>query len=53
MNGGQIAVIVLLSLSFGIGMAVHRKPREPSHFGHTFIGVLLWVALLWWGGFWS
>jgi len=52
MKTPQIVLIALYSLSLGISMAKHGKPREPYNFWTSFLAVIIEVAILWWGGFW-
>ena len=52
MKAPQIVLIVLYSLSLGISMSKHGKPREPYNFWTSFLAVIIEVAILWWGGFW-
>lgn len=50
----QIIIIVLISLSAGINIAEHGKPKNQKF--NIFIDLassVILVALLWWGGFWT
>lgn len=51
--GAQITAIVLMALAIGMALAKHGEPRDPWHFGHMFIAQVIWVLILWWGGFWG
>ena len=57
MTAPQITWIVLMAI--GIVTSVDRhgeKKPEPYcdyNIGVCFLTILLWNALLWWGGFWS
>ncbi|MFP4365489.1 MAG: hypothetical protein ACLFQA_00210 [Bacteroidales bacterium] len=50
----QIIIIVLLSLNLGIAIAEHGEPRTgKENAWHMIIGTVIWVLLLWWGGFFN
>ena len=53
MNGGQVAMIVLYAVSLVLNIETHGKPREPNNAWYALVGLVLQVAILWWGGFWS
>ena len=47
----QMVVILLMTLSLGMGIANDGKDREPQNGWHSLIRYLLWFTLLYWGGF--
>ena len=50
MNAPQIIMIVLMAMGLGIAIVKDGEPHKYSVWG-TFVGTVLTVALLWWGGF--
>jgi len=53
-TGAQIGVVVLLSLSVGISMAQHGKPKTGKESVWTsLIAAAIWIGLLNWGGFFN
>jgi len=54
MGTPQILITLLLSMTLGIELAQHGKPREGRHnFLCTLISVSMYALILYWGGFWS
>lgn len=53
MNFGlpQIIYLGLVSLSLGIQIANHGKPRSNENAWAGFIGICITIGLLYWGGF--
>lgn len=49
----QILMLVLYGLSLMINIQVHNKPRAPVNANHAFIGCLMALGLMYWGGFFS
>lgn len=53
MGAAQIIMIVLFSFGFSTTVAKQGKPKGNYSIGEYLIGVGIYVALLWWGGFWG
>lgn len=55
MGWPQIIVISLFFLRLIVIAAKDGEPKEPDtyRFGASFMAVVIWTGLLWWGGFWS
>lgn len=54
MGAPQIILLGLWTLGLGVHLARHGQRREERyHFGGRAIATVVWVALLWWGGFFS
>lgn len=52
MGAAQIIVIVLCALHVGGNLAADGKPRNTNFSFWQALGrVAIWIALLWWGGF--
>lgn len=49
----QILVIVLLTAELTLTCAWHGKPRKPHDSVGKFVGIAIWVTLLYLGGFWK
>ena len=50
----QIVMIVLFAMSLGISAATHGKPKDGNNsFFLSLLSVVIQVAILWWGGFFS
>jgi hypothetical protein len=56
MGAPQIIVIVLLAINVTVNAALDGKPTPEPHtyrFGVSCIRASIWIALLWWGGFFA
>lgn len=54
MKAPQIIMVSLLALSFGITLANHKKPKiGEDNAWISLIGLIIQIALLWWGGFFN
>lgn len=54
MNGGQIGIIVLYSMSLACYLVKHGEPKKGTYnFGTGLFACILEFGLLWWGGFWA
>lgn len=54
MNGAQIAMAILLAMSLGIDLAKHGEPKTGGYnFWIGLIGLIIYIGILAWGGFWS
>ena len=52
MGTPQIIFIVLLGLNLGVGLAQHGTPKTGNNsFMSAFLGTIIQVGLLYWGGF--
>lgn len=50
----QIIYIVLLALALGLSLAEHGELQvKRENFWTTFVSVLIQLAILYWGGFFS
>ena len=51
----QIIMICLLTGGFTVNAVNHDKPREDPKYdvGGAALRLAVFVALLWWGGFWD
>lgn len=50
----QIIILALYFMSFGMSIVQHGKPREGRHhFGIEFVGLVIQLSLLYFGGFFS
>ena len=47
----QFILLGLLTLSLGMNISRHGKERTPSNAWHSLICYILFIALLYWGGF--
>ena len=53
MGAAQIIMIVLLSIGAFVSIMEDGKPRDNYSANKTIVGTVVYVALLWWGGFWG
>jgi len=53
MKTPQIVLIALYSLSLGISMAQHGKPRENYNAWTSLFAAAIEIGILWWGGFFN
>jgi hypothetical protein len=54
MRWPQILMIVWFGVLLGGSLVEHGKTETSTcHFGRTVVAVAIYVALLWWGGFWG
>lgn len=49
----KIIIILLTTLSLGIGISSHGKKREPHNAWYSILGYLLWYVLLYYSGFFN
>lgn len=49
----QVVAILLLGIELGITATLNGKPRPPFSVVSSVVSILLWVGLLYWGGFFS
>lgn len=47
----QITVILFMTISLALSINDHGKPRKPESGRMTLLSVLIWLVLLYWGGF--
>lgn len=52
----QIIVIVILAMDLGINLVKHKEPKDGSSAEYNFwislLSTIIWVVILWFGGFW-
>lgn len=48
----QILAIILLSMEFCAGAIMHGKIRTIS-FGWRTLSIIVWISILYFGGFWK
>jgi hypothetical protein len=53
MGWPQIIVVTLMLLSLGIAMARYGETKAETYNGYNFVGPILFLGLLYWGGFFS
>ena len=53
MGAAQIIMIVLFAIGLGVAIAKHGQPKGNYSIGEHIIGITIYIALLWWGGFWG
>jgi len=53
MGAAQIIMIFWLSLGVFVSIMEDGKPKENYSANKAIIGTTIYVALLWWGGFWG
>lgn len=52
MKAPQVVIIVLLSLSVAVDLLKHGEPKTGKYsFGTGLLAAAIWVAVLYWGGF--
>ena len=51
--GPIIVFVVLMAMSFTLNTIKHGEPRGNYHMGLSILGIAIWTALLWWGGFFA
>lgn len=49
----QIIIIIIYAISLGINISNHGKEQKPKNAWADFIALIIFVTLLWWGGFWD
>ena len=53
MGAAQIIMIVLFALGLGVTIAKHGQPKGNYSIVEYVVDLSIYVALLWWGGFWG
>lgn len=53
MGAPQIIVIVMMTMAVTLHMIKHGEKRDPYNGHFAFIGAIINLALLYWGGFFS
>ena len=53
MGAAQIVMIVLFAFGFATTVSKQGKPRGNYSIGEYVVSLGMYVALLWWGGFWG
>lgn len=47
----QLLAIILMTLGLGMNIAAHKKERTPTNAWTSFVAVIIWATILYWGGF--